>query len=202
MSVFGKDKQHSGRLAWNGRPQLIVLLCAFLSGAVSGFLFAYFGGENTTLRCYLNEYFDYAAQENLHLSFLLSLWDCFRWPLAVLAASFHAIGVVIIPCLLLARGFLLSYAVSSVSLLIYPNGTVAGVILFFTAALFVLPVMLLFGYDGMCTICGRLHYAETQQSEHYFRCEVLLIGIGILILAAAVQWALIPALLSFACTQS
>ncbi len=201
MKGFGKVGPNGNRIAWNGWSHLIVLLLAFFAGVVAGFFLAYLGETDSELYIYLGDHFSIAAQGNLNISFLSVLWDCFRWPVAVLVFSFSAIGVIIIPGLLFVRGFLLSYAVSCFAVFHQHDGVAVGAVLFAITIIFVIPVTFLFAYEGLRSACFRLPGAVASTNGDRFHLETLVIGIGILAVAVAIQWAIIPKLFSSVCAR-
>lgn len=185
---------------WDGWPYLVVLLICFFVGVLGGLLLAVLGKPSAELRSYLNDYFDLAAHGELTVSFLSLLWDCFRWPLAVAAFALTSLGVGVIPALLLIRGLFLSYATASFSVLLGAEGTAAAAALFGVTALLELPALFLIGSECFRTACKRLS-GSVPDADGRLRLAVLLPGIGILILAVALQWTVTPALLSAVCAR-
>lgn len=190
----------AGNAPWDGWPCLIVLLVCFFTGALGGFLLAAVGGPSAELRSYLSEYFDLAAHGRLNISLLSVLWDFFRWPLAAAAFSFTPLGVGVIPALLLVRGFLLSYAAASFGVLLGTEGAAAAAAVFGVTALLAVPALFVIGCEGLRSAFLRLPGSAPAAGAR-LRPTVLLPGIGILSIAAALQWTVTPALMSAVCTR-
>lgn len=200
MIDFGKRKKSGGML----RSDWIypfALLSAFLVGAFLGFSLARLCGSNTELSGLLSEQLCYASQGNLDVSFASILWDCLRWPLAVVISSFFTLGIVTIPVLLLIRGFLLSYAASCFAVSMQQAGAAAEVVIFFVPALLVVPVMFLLGCDGMRSARLSAFESASPSFKASAYIETLLISIGILAVAVALQWVVVPTVLSSVCAQ-
>lgn len=197
---FGKRKKSDGTLRGD-RIYPFVLLTAFLAGAFFGFFLARFSGSDAELSGLLSERLCYASQGNWDISFASILWDCLRWPLAVVISSFFTLGIVAIPALILVRGFLLSYAASCFAVSMQQAGVAAEVVIFFVPALLIIPVMFLLGCDGMRSTRLSAHGAASSSFKASACIETLLISIGILAVAVALQWAVVPAVLSSVCAQ-
>ena len=94
---------------------LAVVSAAFCLGALAGMLLAsqVGGGGQESLTAYLERYLAAAklgAAGPPRVSAVL--WETLRWPVSAFLLGFSALGVVGIPLLFAARGFLLSFAVS------------------------------------------------------------------------------------------
>lgn len=200
MIDFGKRKKGGGMLHGD-RIYPFVLLTVFLVGTFLGFFLARLSGSNTELSGLLSERLCCASQGNLDISFASILWDCLRWPLAVLISSFFTLGIVAIPALLLIRGFLLSYAASSFAVSMQQAGAAAEVVIFFVPALLVVPVMFLLGCDGMRSARLRVIGSASSSVKASACIEALLISFGVLSVAVALQWVVVPTVLSSVCAQ-
>ena len=196
--MMATELKHRG-FVWHGWPHLFILLFAFLAGVVSGFLLVFLGGRNQDVQSYLLDRFSYATNGGLHVSFFSAVWECVRWPLFVLIFSFHTLGILAIPALICIRGFLLSYAISVLSFTFPLDGLIISIVLFATTVLLIVPILFLWGSEGLCSLALRRFSASSGQGR--FRIEVILIGIGALLVAIAVQWALIPFVFNFVCAQ-
>ena len=134
----GGDGPVAGRLS-----ALIFLALCFGAGLALGCCFAsYLGGEaGSCLSDYLGGYFSLIRENGAERpSFFSVLWETARWPLAAGALGLTAFGVLAVPGIFLARGFLLSYSVS-VFLLLFGS---AG-----------LPLALsVFGLSCVLSVCG------------------------------------------------
>ena len=185
-------------MVWPGWPYLIVLLVCFIVGALGGFFLAFLNESSLNLKGYISDYFDLAAQGELGTTLFSVLWDCIRWPLAIVLFGFTSVGVIAIPVLMTVRGFLLSYSAASFGVLLGKNGVAAAGVLFAVTAVLVLPVLFMLGCEALRSACMRLPGAVGSAEKHC-RLEILLPGAGVLFIAAALQWTIMPKLLSAVC---
>lgn len=200
MKRPGRRVRSTAEATWTGWTYLVLLLVCFLFGALIGFALAYFGESGEALRSYLQDYLNSAAQGTLNLSFFSVFWDCVRWPFLVVVFAFTALGVIAIPAFLLVRGFLLAYAVTCFAVLLGRPGLAAAAVLLASAIFLVLPVLLVLGCEGLRSSCARLP-GGTNNLERRFRAEIILPGIGVSLVAAALQWTVIPLIFSAICTR-
>lgn len=200
MTRLGRELRKGNEPAWTGWPHLILLLICFLSGSLIGFALAYFGESSSELRGYLQDYLALAAQGNLEQSFFAVFWDCLRWPAFVIFLGFTALGVLAIPALLLIRGFLLAYTTTCFAVLLGRNGLAVAAVLLAVSAFLVLPVLLVLGCESLRTACARLPGAPGG-GDRRLRPEIVLPGAGLSLVAAALQWTVIPLLFSMVCTR-
>lgn len=201
LMCFGWGVSKTNKIGWNGWLHLVVILLAFFAGAVAGFFLAFLREASSEFQSFLSDYLYSSAHGDFKVSFFSVLWDCFCWPLATIVFSFSAIGVVLIPIFLLVRGFLLSYAISCFASFLGVNGIAIIAVLFSAELIFVVPVTFLFAYEGIRSACFRLPGAAASTNCGQRHLEVLLIGLGILSVAVAVQWAIIPNLFSSVCAR-
>lgn len=200
MAILKKRIQLTQDSMWMGWPYLTVLLLSFLLGALGGFFLAISGDFSNELRGYLMDYFQFTAQGSVEVSFVSVVWDCIRWPLAVLAFSFTALGAVAIPLLIFTRGFLLSYAAASICAILGRDGSVAALVLFWSTVLLVLPALFVISCECLRSACSRLPGAAASAGK-WCRPEVLLPTVGVLAIAVALQWTLTPGILSAVCIR-
>ncbi len=200
MDRIGRRASAGKETVWTGWPYLILLLVCFVAGALVGFCFAYFRDASEDLRIYLQDYLDLAARGEMKLSFFSVFWDCLRWPAAVIVLGFTAIGVLAIPALLLIRGFLLTYAATCFALLLGRGGLAAAATLLLIDVFLILPILLILGCEGLRTSFARLP-GTSNSVERKYRLEVALPGAGISLVAAALQWTVIPMLFSLLCMR-
>lgn len=190
----------AGGKTWDGRFYLTVLLLCFFVGAFGGFLLATIGTFGGELRGYLSDYFALAAGGRLSISFFSVLWDVFRWPLAAAAFSLTPLGVGAIPALLMIRGFLLSYAAACFGALMGVEGAAVAAAVFGVTALFTVPALLVIACESFRSAFLRVSGA-CPLPECKPRPAVLLPGAGVLVIAAALQWTVSPALMSAVCAR-
>lgn len=185
---------------WTGWPYLIVLLVCFFVGAFCGGVLAVLIEPRGELSSYLHDYFVMAAQKEINLSFFSVLWDCVKWPLLAALLGLSFLGTIGIPILFAARGFLFSFAVCTLGALLGGNGVAAASVLFSVTTLFVLPVLFIVGCEGLRVTCRNLPNVSGG-GRNRFRMEVLLLGIGVLAIAIALQWTVVPTVLSAICSR-
>lgn len=185
---------------WNGWPYLVVLLISFLLGVVGGFFFAGQIEPGSGLSDYLTDYFASAGEGDFRAPFLSVFWECVRWPLAVTVFGLTALGVAAIPVLLFVRGFLLSYAVTCFGLLLGTNGVAAAAALFAVSAVIILPILFVTGCEGLRSAYLRLP-GTNHSTEGRYRLEILLPATGALTLAVALQWTVVPLILTAVCAR-
>ena len=185
---------------WVGWPYLIVLLVCFFVGAFCGGALAVLIEPSGELSSYLSDYFAMAAQKEISVSFFSVLWDCVRWPLLAIVLGLTILGAVGIPILFAVRGFLLAFTVCTLGELLGANGIVAALVLFSVTILFVLPALFVVGCEGLRVACRNLPNAAGSGSSR-FQLEILLPGIGVLAVAIALQWTVVPAVFSAICLR-
>ena len=200
MSAGARRRGPLSRAAWSEWPCLIVLLVAFFVGAVAGVSLALFKGSNSALYDYLYEYCVALSQGQLRPSFLSVLWDCVRWPLLTVALGITVLGIVGIPVVFAARGFLLSFSVVTFGMLLGQQGIAIASVLFSVTVLFVLPTLFVVGCDWLRVSCMRLPGGVPSAGGGY-RIESMLVCAGALAVSAAVQWTIVPAVLAAVCSR-
>ena len=128
--------------AWDSLTRLAVLGICFAAGTLGGFLFSGWSGDNPELLDYLTHYFQMAGQGNgVEPALLSSIWDLMRWPLVAFLLGASPLGVVGIPALLTARGFLLSYSAAIFARLFGFPGVAVSLAVFSVTALVAVPVL-------------------------------------------------------------
>lgn len=186
--------------AWDGLTQLAVLGICFALGALGGFFFSGWGGDSLELLDYLRRYFQMAGQgSGIEPSLWSSIWDLARWPLAAFLLGSTALGVLGIPILLGMRGFLLSFSAATFARLFGLLGVAASFAAFGVTALVSVPVLFVVSADAFRQSLGRLSGERPPAWDH--RAQALAPCAGLLVLAAALQQTLMPALLTAVCVQ-
>ncbi len=130
---------------------LVVLAISFGLGALVGCALAASVGEagNQSLAAYIQSYLE-ASQNGLTRSIPLPalVWETMRWPLLTVLLGFTALGILGLPVLFAARGFLLSFAASS---FVRAFGAPGGGLAFFAfgiTALLSVPALFVLGVQG------------------------------------------------------
>lgn len=184
---------------FRGFGSLVVLLICFWLGSVAGFLLGV-SAQGSGIADFFSDYFQLAAQGEIHASFLSVLWNCVRWPLVVALLGFSALGIVGIPVAFLLRGFLLSYAAASLAVSFGAQGVMVSGVLFAVTVLFEIPILFLFGSESFSASLGSLS-ASVPTVRKGYRPEVVLSCLGLTTVAIALQWSVAPSLLSSICVR-
>ena len=175
-----------------------VLFALFLLGGAAGCLAAgaVSGGSGEAL---LNELRACLTLPDGGAGYFDALWQAARAPLAVFLLGFTAFGVVAIPAVFFARGFLLSYAIAVCYRFLGLGGLPAALVLFALGAPVWLPVMLRLGEQGMSGSASVLRRLRGDAREplrlghsYFLRFGVCAVA---LCLCAAAERAFIPILL-------
>ncbi len=187
---------------WDGLfPPLLLGLC-FMAGLLLGLLLSALRKEGSDLSEYLSAYFRAVIGGDVSgLSLWSVIWDLIRWPLAAFLLGCTVLGVVGIPALLLIRGFLLSYAITTFARLFGERGMALALAVFGVSALLMLPVLFVVGCDAFGTAARRLPNADETPARIRQRLAALAPCIGISVLAAALQRTAMPALLAVVCAK-
>ena len=198
--VKGKKRERPvpGAVRFGG-PELPILFVLFLLGAAVGAFCVFTGKPEEELSAYLLEYCAALGDGAVGISFFSAFWDCLRWPLLTALLGFTAVGVVGIPVLFAARGFLLSFAVCTFGSVLGQKGIVIAAVLFAVSVLFVLPVLFILGRHELRRAIRRLPNGAGFAGER--RMEVMLVCGGILTVSSAVLWTVIPAVLASVCQR-
>lgn len=113
----------------------------------------------------------------------------------LIVVGLTAFGAVGIPIVFLVRGFLMAFSACMFGVLFGASGMVMAAVLFAVPALMVLPVLFLLGCSMLRGARLRLHGTSPAEGGAC-RPEMILICIGILAVSAAIQWAVVPIVLS------
>lgn len=186
--------------AWDDLTRLAFLGVCFAAGALGGFLFSGWSGEDPALADYLRRCFETAGQgSRLEPPLWSSIWDLLRWPLAAFLLGSTALGAAGIPLLLGARGFLLSFAASTFVRLFGLPGMAASSAAFGVSALVAAPVLFVVSADAFRQSLGRLSGERPPLWSQ--RAQALAPCAGLLVLAVALQQTVMPALFAAVCAR-
>lgn len=119
---------------WNlkGSPHsrsFLLLSAAFVLGAGLGMLCAWLVGAEGcgNLKLFFSLYSQIAPDSTCTWSnFLHTLWYFLRLPLLLFLVGFSALGVFVIPAVMLCKGFSFAFAISTLVLLYGPSGLLAS----------------------------------------------------------------------------
>lgn len=188
--------------AWDGLTRLAVLAVCFAAGALGGFLFSALSEESPELLDYLRQYFQSAGQGGgLEPSLSTTIWDLLRWPLAAFLLGLAPIGAVGVPLLMGARGFLLAFAATTFARLFHLPGVAASLAAFGITVVIAVPVLFVVAEDAFRQSLSRLPGAASAPAQWGDRARALAPCAGLLVLAAALQQTVMPALFSAVCAR-
>jgi hypothetical protein len=194
MKNCGKQISAEKNAEWVCWPVLVFLTVCLLVGAMIGFAVAVTSETDEMLKDHLRLFLEQFHCVNFKPSFLSVVWDCFRWPVLAISFSFLGLGVVGLPLLLFVRGFVLTYSATCFAAAFGLGGAASAAVLLSSAALLGVPVLLILSCEGFRVSARR--FIGSVKSEPGYRVEVCLPGVGLVFLAMAMQWAVVPTLLS------
>ena len=202
MAVRRAGKQIGAGFSWDGLTRLAVLSICFGLGALGGFLFSALSGDSPELLDYLRQYFLSAGEGGgLEPSLGAVIWDLLRWPLAAFLLGLVPAGAVGVPLLMGARGFLLAFAATTFARLFHLPGLVAAMAAFGVTVLVAVPVLFVVAEDAFRQSLSRLPGAVSAPVHWSERAQALAPCAGLLVLAVALQQAVMPALFSAVCAR-
>ena len=202
MTVRRTGKQIRADFSWDGLTRLAVLSVCFGLGALGGFLFSALSGDSPELLNYLQQYFQSAGEGGgLEPSLVAAVWDLIRWPLAAFLLGLAPIGVVGVPALMGARGFLLAFAATTFARLFHLPGLAAALAAFGVTVLVAVPVLFAVAEDAFRQSLSRLPGAASAPAHWSERVRALAPCAGLLVLAVALQQTVMPALFSAVCAR-
>lgn len=133
-------------------PALAVISVSFFLGGVAGCCLSTFvgGAGEESLRLYLEAFLTTAQGEGAAAPGLAAqLWDVLRWPALALLLGFTALGVLGLPVLFAARGFLLAFSISAFVQMFGSAGCVLAFLLFGVGGCFSVPALFVLGAQGL-----------------------------------------------------
>ena len=143
-------------------PVLAVIAASFFLGGLAGCLVAsQLGGSGAeALNAYLDSFLQTARSGDLMAPTLPALvWDAVRWALPTLLFGFTALGLLGLPLLFAARGFLLSFVIASLIRLFGGAGCLLALALFGLNGAFSVPALFVLGVQSFQTayiLAGRV----------------------------------------------
>ena len=202
VAVRRTGKRIRADLSWDGLTRLAVLAVCFGLGALGGFLFSALNGDSPELLDYLRQYFRSAGGGGgMEPSLFAVIWDLLRWPLAAFLLGMAPIGVVGVPALMGARGFLLAFAATTFARLFHLPGAAAALAAFGVTLLLVVPVLFVVAEDAFRQSLSRLPGAASTPAHWSERARALAPCAGLLALAVGLQRTVMPALFSAVCAR-
>ena len=202
VAVRRAGKQIKAAFSWDGLTRLAVLAICFGLGALGGFLFSALNGDSPELVDYLRLYFRSMGEGNgPELLLAAVVWDLIRWPLAAFLLGLAPVGAVGVPVLMGTRGFLLAFAATTFARLFHLPGLVAAFAAFGVTVLVAVPVLFTVAEDAFRQSLSRLSGAASAPAHWSERARALAPCAGLLVLASALQQAVMPALFSAVCAR-
>ena len=197
-----RGKQIKAAFSWDGLTRLAVLAICFGLGALGGFLFSALSGDSPELLDYLRQYFRSVEEGGgPELSLAAVIWDLIRWPLIAFLLGLTPAGVVGVPVLMGARGFLLAFAATTFARLFHLPGLAAALAAFGVTVLVSVPVLFVVAEDAFRQSLSRLPGAASDPAHWSERVRALAPCVGLLALAVALQRTVMPALFSAVCAR-
>lgn len=138
---------------WKARvPALAVCSMCFALGGLIGYLLAasVTGSGGACLTAYLQQFFAAAGEGNISPPMLLPLiWQTIRWPLFAMLLGFTALGILGLPLLFVARGFLLSFSITSFVRMFGATGSLLAFLVFGVSECLAIPVLFVLGVQSL-----------------------------------------------------
>ena len=202
VAVRRTGKRIGSATSWDGVTRLAILAVCFGLGALGGFLFSALSGDSVELMDYLQQYFLSAGLVGgLLPSLAATVWDLVRWPLAAFLLGLVPLGAVGVPLLMGGRGFLLAFAAATFARLFHLPGVAAALAVFGVTLLVAVPVLFVVAADAFRQSLSRLPGAPSVPIHWTERIQALAPCAGLLVLAAALQQTVMPALFSAVCAR-
>lgn len=202
VAVRRTGKQIRAAFSWDGLTRLAVLAVFFGLGALGGFLFSALSEDSPELLSYLRQYFQSAGEGGgLEPSLAAVIWDLVRWPLAAFLLGMAPVGAVGVPVLMGGRGFLLAFAATTFARLFHLPGLAVALAAFGVTVLVAVPVLFVVAEDAFRQSLSRLPSAVSSPAHWSERAQALAPCAGLLVLAAALQRTVMPALFSAVCAR-
>ena len=184
-----------------GMALAVCSVCFFLGGLAGCMLaFRVSGGGSESMDAYIGGFLDAAGKGVLAAPPLLPLaWSCMRWPLLALLLGFTAAGLLGLPVLFAARGFLLAFSIASFVRTIGAAGCLLSLALFGLTGAVSVPVFFVLGVQSFLSardLAGRFGSANRAVlcgAAYFRRCGVCAAA---LVLCAALEYLLVPTLVS------
>lgn len=186
--------------ATEGTPALVATAAFFALGGLTGCLLAFrvtdVGADAMT--AYIERFLTVAQAGGLTVPALPELlWRALRWFLVAFLLGFSALGVLGVPILCSARGFLLAFSIASFAQAYGRDGLAAAFFLLGVPGLLSVPAFMLMatqGFSAACALAGRSGRREGPiLREYFFRSGVCAAAMCVSLL---LECYLVPALVS------
>lgn len=183
-----------------GTPALVVTAAFFTLGGLAGCLLAFHMTDIGTeaMAAYLDRFLTVAQEGKLEFPiFPELLWRTFRWLLVVFFLGFSSLGILGIPVVCSARGFLLAFSIASFARAYGRDGLAIAFFLLGISGFLSIPAFLLMAtqsFSSAWTLAGRSGRKERPFCREYF----LYCGVCVLLACVSLllERHLVPALVS------
>ncbi len=179
---------------------VVAAATCFLIGAAAGVLFFFFGQADSRLCDELCSRLLAAARGVEDVWILSSLWHCVRWPLLILLAGASVAGAILIPMLLILRGFLLAYSAVAFGGWLGASGAASWMIVSAASVLFVIPCVFVISCECLRTSVVKLMRTGDDAGAR-FRSIAILLPAVVLTPVTILQHTVIPAVFSAVCAR-
>ena len=184
-------------------PALMVCaVCFFLGGLAGCVLTSHVaGGAGESLDAYLRGFLSAAEQSALSApSLLLAVWESVRWPVLALLLGFTALGLIGLPILFAARGFLLAFSIASFVRIFGSAGCLLAFLVFGLTGAISVPVLFLLGVQSLLAarrLASRF-LGEGRQHALYGKAYFRRCGVcaAALIVCIVLEYLVVPVLVS------
>lgn len=183
---------------------LVILLFSFFLGSFAACILVsrIDGADNGILNQYFSDYFSaIRSAEDINPDLWLLFWDVFRWPLLILLLGVSPIGLLCIPVVFLARGFLLSFSIASLFRVLGSSGLLIAFSIFGVSGAVCVPILFVLGIrcfvlSGVVTkrLCGA---GRTHVSLNRADIVCIVICMAGLCAGLLVEYCLVPDLLLY-----
>lgn len=198
-------------LPQNDKAQFFsLLICGvmFLCGCIIGTFSAGFVNDGTKLDAILTEYLSfYINGKSARPDFFISVLDTFKYHLTAVFLGLSVLGVIFIPVLSAARGFILSYSVSAIVRLLGGKGAWLALSVFGLRTLITIPcffILSLYAYSASTYIFRQSFSKNIKISASPFNSRTFIacgICFLVLLVSALIDTYLTPYLIGFAASH-
>lgn len=190
-------------LAGNKVTLAILLISFFLGSFAACILVSRIdGADNGILNQYFSDYFSaLRSAEDIHPELWSLFWDVFCWPLLIVVLGISPIGLLCIPVVFLARGFLLSFSIAALFRVLGGSGLLIAFSIFGISGAVCVPILFVLGIrcfvlSGAVTkrLCGT---GKTHALLNQADIVCIVICIAGLCAGLLVEYCLVPNLLLY-----
>ena len=175
----------------------------FLAGGLAGCILASCvdGGGGESLSAYLQSFLSAARAGAVDAPAVLSLvWSTIRWPLLALLLGFTALGLLGLPILFAARGFLLAFSIASFVRLFGSTGCLLAFLVFGITGAVAIPALFVLGVQSLLAarVLASRFLGEGKRPSPYGKAYFLRCGgcAAALCVCVLLEQLVVPALIS------